>query len=64
VTQNWAGAGWGGQIIPRIGMEVMVMYLDSHKTSGVRRLDKAFAKLWREALQKPGLFLAQLNDAL
>jgi type VI secretion system secreted protein VgrG len=28
VTQNWAGAGWGGQIIPRIGMEVMVMYLD------------------------------------
>jgi Domain of unknown function (DUF4329)/Type VI secretion system/phage-baseplate injector OB domain len=28
VTQNWAGAGWGGQIIPRIGMEVMVTYLD------------------------------------
>jgi type VI secretion system secreted protein VgrG len=28
VGQNWAGAGWGGQIIPRIGMEVMVMYLD------------------------------------
>ncbi|MFP7675601.1 type VI secretion system Vgr family protein [Marivita sp. S0852] len=28
VTQNWAGAGWGGQVIPRIGMEVMVTYLD------------------------------------
>ncbi|MEJ6392362.1 type VI secretion system tip protein TssI/VgrG [Gymnodinialimonas sp. 2305UL16-5] len=28
VTQNWAGAGWGGQVIPRIGMEVMVSYLD------------------------------------
>ena len=28
VTQNWAGAGWGSQIIPRIGMEVMVSYLD------------------------------------
>ncbi len=28
VSQNWAGAGWGGQIIPRIGMEVMVTYLD------------------------------------
>jgi type VI secretion system secreted protein VgrG len=28
VTQNWAGAGWGGQIIPRIGMEVMVTYID------------------------------------
>jgi type VI secretion system secreted protein VgrG len=28
VAQNWAGTGFGGQIIPRIGMEVMVMYLD------------------------------------
>ncbi|MBY5931494.1 type VI secretion system tip protein VgrG [Tateyamaria omphalii] len=28
VMQNWAGSGWGGQIIPRIGMEVMVTYLD------------------------------------
>jgi type VI secretion system secreted protein VgrG len=28
VAQNWAGSGWGGQIIPRIGMEVMVTYLD------------------------------------
>jgi type VI secretion system secreted protein VgrG len=27
-ASNWAGAGWGGQIIPRIGMEVMVTYLD------------------------------------
>ncbi len=28
VMQNWAGAGWGGQVIPRVGMEVMVSYLD------------------------------------
>jgi len=28
VTQNWAGAGFGGQVTPRIGMEVMVTYLD------------------------------------
>jgi type VI secretion system secreted protein VgrG len=28
VMQNWAGAGFGGQVIPRIGMEVMVAYLD------------------------------------
>jgi type VI secretion system secreted protein VgrG len=28
VTQNWAGASWGGQIIPRISVEVMVTYLD------------------------------------
>ncbi|MDO5623049.1 MAG: type VI secretion system tip protein TssI/VgrG, partial [Paracoccus sp. (in: a-proteobacteria)] len=28
VLQNWAGTGWGGQVIPRIGMEVMVSYLD------------------------------------
>jgi type VI secretion system secreted protein VgrG len=28
VAQSWAGAGWGGQIIPRIGMEVMVTHLD------------------------------------
>ena len=28
VAQNWAGSGWGGQIIPRIGMEVMVTHLD------------------------------------
>ena len=28
VMQNWAGTGWGGQVIPRIGMEVMVTYLD------------------------------------
>jgi type VI secretion system secreted protein VgrG len=28
VMQNWAGAGFGGQVIPRIGMEVMVTYLD------------------------------------
>lgn len=24
VVQNWAGAGWGGQIVPRIGMEALV----------------------------------------
>ncbi|MGN8171763.1 type VI secretion system tip protein TssI/VgrG [Agrobacterium sp. 22117] len=28
VAQNWAGATWGGQIIPRIGMEVMVAFVD------------------------------------
>ena len=28
VSQNWAGGGWGGQVIPRIGMEVMVAYID------------------------------------
>ncbi|MDQ0458436.1 type VI secretion system Vgr family protein, partial [Rhizobium paknamense] len=28
VAQNWAGGQWGGQIIPRIGMEVMVAYID------------------------------------
>ncbi len=28
VAQSWAGAGWGGQTIPRIGMEVMVTHLD------------------------------------
>ena len=25
--QNWAGAGWGFQFIPRIGMEVLVLFL-------------------------------------
>ena len=28
VAQSWAGAGWGAQTIPRIGMEVLVSYLD------------------------------------
>ncbi|MBY5393436.1 type VI secretion system tip protein TssI/VgrG [Rhizobium leguminosarum] len=28
VAQNWAGSAWGGQIIPRIGMEVMVAFVD------------------------------------
>ncbi|MCR4266322.1 type VI secretion system Vgr family protein [Nitratireductor sp. ZSWI3] len=28
VAQNWAGGGWGGQIVPRIGMEVMVAFID------------------------------------
>ncbi len=28
VAQNWAGGTWGGQIIPRIGMEVMVAFID------------------------------------
>ncbi|MCF1437049.1 type VI secretion system tip protein VgrG, partial [Agrobacterium vitis] len=28
VAQNWAGGQWGGQIIPRIGMEVMVAFID------------------------------------
>ena len=28
VAQNWAGGGWGGQIIPRIAMEVLVTFID------------------------------------
>lgn len=28
VMQSWAGGGWGAQVIPRIGMEVMVTYLE------------------------------------
>ncbi|MBO0664179.1 type VI secretion system tip protein VgrG, partial [Jiella sp. CQZ9-1] len=28
VSQNWAGGGWGGQIIPRIGMEAMVAFVN------------------------------------
>lgn len=28
VAQNWAGSSWGGQVIPRIGMEVMIAYID------------------------------------
>ena len=30
VSQNWAGAGWGGMVIPRIGMEVVVEFLDGN----------------------------------
>ncbi len=28
VAQGWAGAGWGAMFIPRIGMEVVVTFLD------------------------------------
>lgn len=28
VSQNWASKGWGGMIIPRIGMEVVVEFLE------------------------------------
>lgn len=28
VAQNWSGGTWGGMIIPRIGMEVLVEFLD------------------------------------
>jgi type VI secretion system secreted protein VgrG len=28
VSQNWGGGSWGGMIIPRIGMEVVVEFLD------------------------------------
>jgi len=28
VSQSWAGNGWGGMVIPRIGMEVLVEFLD------------------------------------
>lgn len=30
VSQNWAGNGWGGMVIPRIGMEVVVDYLEGN----------------------------------
>ncbi|MFJ5370688.1 type VI secretion system Vgr family protein, partial [Bosea sp. CER48] len=30
VAQMWAGKGWGGQIIPRIGQEVIVEYLEGN----------------------------------
>ena len=28
VSQNWASSGWGGMVIPRIGMEVIVEFLE------------------------------------
>lgn len=28
VSQNWAGKGWGGIVIPRVGMEVVVEFLE------------------------------------
>ena len=28
VAQMWAGNGWGGIVIPRVGMEVVVMFID------------------------------------
>lgn len=28
VSQNWSGNGWGGMVIPRIGMEVVVEFLE------------------------------------
>ncbi len=28
VAQNWAGTNWGGLVTPRIGMEVVVTYID------------------------------------
>ena len=28
VSQSWAGSGWGGMVIPRIGMEVIVEFLE------------------------------------
>lgn len=30
VAQMWAGKGWGGQIIPRIGQEVIVEYIEGN----------------------------------
>ncbi|WP_448953470.1 type VI secretion system tip protein TssI/VgrG [Labrys neptuniae] len=29
VAQNWGGGNWGGQIIPRIGMEAVVSYMEA-----------------------------------
>lgn len=31
VSQSWAGAGWGGMVIPRIGMEVVAEFLKADK---------------------------------
>jgi type VI secretion system secreted protein VgrG len=28
VAQSWAGNGWGGMVIPRVGMEVVVQFID------------------------------------
>lgn len=28
LSQNWAGEGWGGMVIPRIGIEVVVEFLE------------------------------------
>ena len=28
VSQSWAGSGWGGMVIPRVGMEVVVEFLE------------------------------------
>ncbi len=30
VSQNWASKGWGGMVIPRIGMEVVVEFLEGN----------------------------------
>lgn len=30
VAQTWAGAGWGGLFIPRVGMEVVVSFLEGN----------------------------------
>jgi type VI secretion system secreted protein VgrG len=30
VAQSWAGAGWGALFLPRVGMEVMVEFLDGN----------------------------------
>lgn len=30
VSQGWAGGGWGGMVIPRTGMEVVVEFLDGN----------------------------------
>lgn len=30
VSQNWAHGGWGGMVIPRIGMEVLVDFIEGH----------------------------------
>lgn len=30
VSQNWAGSSWGGMVIPRVGMEVVVEFLDGN----------------------------------
>src|SRR5690606_29527915 len=35
VAQSWAGPGWGAVFIPRIGMEVLVAFIDGNPDNPV-----------------------------
>ena len=43
VSQSWAGAGYGTQFVPRVGMEVIVSFLGGDPDRPVDRPDKAEA---------------------